>query len=777
MKFFICILILFSTVLIGQNRLNERYHTYEEIRDSLFSWDEQFGQNIEPNQLYPGSGIIYHLEEIGVSSNEELPFWGVRLSFNADHKQDKPRILFLGQCHAEEILGVEITMELISMFLNPEDYQDWYYNMAALLYSSEIWIVPTHNPEGLRVVHGYEEHGHWIQDESFRKNKTDVNLNGIFDYVVGVGNDSDGVDLNRNYDFNWIFGDGPFEYDNGIGAYQSHFDYYKGHEPFSELELQGIRDFAFREDFLLSISYHSSRSGSVAEKVIYSWLWEDDKPAPDLSVIAEIGNEIADKIMREDGGGGYLPVAHGTKKGNAHDWFYSQTGTFQYLIEVGTQNMQPNNIDLIQGTIDRNLNGAFYLMNRAIGYNSGDLAAPSNQVSGIITDSETGHIIENAEVKILEMDGGMLEPRLTDEFGRYRRLLSNGLYTLQVMAEGYFSYESSVNSSSGTITYKNIELSPRPSYSLDINLNVPSYHQAEIFIDIITELKTYTFSLNNGFNSLNLFSDSYELKIYSEGLFTQFLEYNLSQNSTYNLTLNSEEIIFEEDFSSIENWNILSGDWNLENGKLVSQTNLTYDEGAFWQIQYNSELNIPEDSQLNLVLDFKKEFEWEYDYAFFDFDDSNDGSEYILQNHNWNQHQLEIPINNLNQLLIGIFADSTVQYRGLEIDNLKLVSQPITIESNNINQGLPKEFKIKKIFPNPFNPSTLISYQIPKSGKIKVDVFNISGQKIQSIFSGYNKVGNHEIYWYPENLSSGFYFIKIIYNNKVSKTQKVMLLK
>lgn len=777
MKNYIFLSLIFYAFSFSHGRLSERYHTYEEVRDSLFSWNEQFGQNQEPNELYPGSGIIYYLEEIGVSSHEGLPFWGVRLSFNADQKQDKPRILLLGQCHAEEILGVEITMEIISMFLHPEDHQEWHYNMAALLYSSEIWILPTHNPEGLRVVHGYEEDGHWIQDESFRKNKTDVNLNGIFDYVVGVGNDSDGVDLNRNYDFNWIFGDGPYEYDNGVGSYQSHYDYYKGHEPFSELELQAIRDFAFREDFLLSVSYHSSRSGSVAEKVIYSWLWEDSKPSPDLEVISEIGDEIANKIIREDGGGGYLPVAHGTKKGNAHDWFYSQTGTIQYLIEVGTQNMQPNDINLIEGTIDRNLNGVFYMMNRAIGYNFGDLAAPANQVSGIISNSETGEIIENAQVKILEMDGGMLKPRLSDEFGRYRRLLSNGSYTMQISAEGYYSQEIIVNSSSATITYRNIELNPRQNYVLELNLNIPDNYQLPIYIDIVSDVKTYTYNINDGTNLLNLYADNYQFKVYSQDLFTQFFEYNLFENSTFYIDLNYSEIIFEENFDNLNNWSIISGNWSLENGNLVSQTSLTYDEGAFWKIKYNEDIFVNDNVQVNLVLDFKKEFEWEHDYAFFDFDANNNSYEFYAQDHNWNQHKLEIPIDNINQLIIGIYADSTVQYRGLEIDNLKLVSQPLLQESNSIEESLPQEFKINRIAPNPFNPSTLITYQIPENGEIKIEVLNVAGQKIENIYSGYKKAGKHEVKWYSKNISSGFYFVKIHLNERISKTEKVMLLK
>ena len=65
---------------------------------------------------------IYKLEEIGYSNVNELPIYAVKLSYNADQESDKPRILILGQCHAEEILGVEISMEIIKRFLYPDQY-------------------------------------------------------------------------------------------------------------------------------------------------------------------------------------------------------------------------------------------------------------------------------------------------------------------------------------------------------------------------------------------------------------------------------------------------------------------------------------------------------------------------------------------------------------------------------------------------------------------------------------------------------------------------------
>jgi hypothetical protein len=217
-------------------------------------------------------------------------------------------------------------MEIINQFLHPEQYPNNRPYLQMGLYSTEIWIVPTYNPEGLRVVHGYVEDGVEVQDVTYRKNKRDTDNNGIFDFEDGIGQDTDGVDLNRNYDFNWIFGDDFNQLDSGCStnpSYLSNFDYYRGTEPFSEPEIRAIRDFTLDNNFLLSIAYHSSRSGCVSEKVIYPWIWEDDKSAPDLDVISELGIEISQKIPTQDGLSYYYPTNSKSMRGNAHTFTIS----------------------------------------------------------------------------------------------------------------------------------------------------------------------------------------------------------------------------------------------------------------------------------------------------------------------------------------------------------------------------------------------------------------------------------------------------------------------
>jgi len=484
------ILVFFISVGFSESPLSDRYHTYDEIQIQLSAWNDEFGNNLNPS--YPNGGIMYKLIEIGFSHEDNLPIWGAKLTFNVDTDQDKPKILILGQCHAEEILGIEISMGLIDILLHPTPqlgtsnmpYPAGFrpsfgdlssLNISSILENAEVWVIPTHNPEGLTVVHGWEENGEWMQDITYRKNKHDLDGNDIFDFVVGQGNDLDGVDLNRNYDINWINGDGIYEPDNGgcNGSYYTDFDYYRGHDPFSEKEIQAIRDLALEHNFLISIAYHSSRSGCLSEKVKFSWVWEDILFSPDAEVISRLGENIAGLIETVDGTGAghYEPSFSGSFKGVAHDWFYAETGCFQYLIEVGEggDGMQPSDESSINKIVHNNLKGAFFALNRTAGINTGTLAADKYMVTGIVIDNDTGLSLNNAEVEIIEMSDSILSPRLTDKFGRYYRLLIDDTYTLRVSAEGYNSQEYIFTSSADEISIVNFSLEPSVIMGNDIN--------------------------------------------------------------------------------------------------------------------------------------------------------------------------------------------------------------------------------------------------------------------------------------------------------------------
>ena len=75
-----CLLIIIFSISFSQSNLIDRYHTYNDIVDSLIVWEENFENNTAPSSYYPNSGIIYQLEQIGESNEDNLPIYAVKLS-------------------------------------------------------------------------------------------------------------------------------------------------------------------------------------------------------------------------------------------------------------------------------------------------------------------------------------------------------------------------------------------------------------------------------------------------------------------------------------------------------------------------------------------------------------------------------------------------------------------------------------------------------------------------------------------------------------------------
>ena len=112
--------LILSLSLINYCLAANEYYTYDKIDSTLHAWQTIFGTNPHPNYESSGFGIIYNLDTIGYSSQDNLPIYAVKLSAHVHEREPEPKVLILGQCHAEEIYGVEISMEIISQFLYPE---------------------------------------------------------------------------------------------------------------------------------------------------------------------------------------------------------------------------------------------------------------------------------------------------------------------------------------------------------------------------------------------------------------------------------------------------------------------------------------------------------------------------------------------------------------------------------------------------------------------------------------------------------------------------------
>ncbi|MEG8946938.1 right-handed parallel beta-helix repeat-containing protein [Rosettibacter firmus] len=131
---------------------------------------------------------------------------------------------------------------------------------------------------------------------------------------------------------------------------------------------------------------------------------------------------------------------------------------------------------------------------------------------------------------------------------------------------------------------------------------------------------------------------------------------------------------------------------------------------------------------------------------------------------------------NSNSQFIDAGVDVGLQYYGNAPDLGAFEWQPLSNISES-NQTIEKEFYLYQNFPNPFNPSTTITFYLSSSSNVKIDVYNILGEKVASLIDSFYDAGQYSITWNAdESLQSGVYFIKMNSYNS-SKIVKALFLK
>ncbi|MFQ6606774.1 MAG: M14 family zinc carboxypeptidase [Fidelibacterota bacterium] len=749
--------IVFSPTLVFSQALDPRFHTWPEIQAFLDSLDQD-----------PNYETLFRVDTIGYSTQEQLPILAAKISDNVTLKEDEPRVLFLGQCHAEEVLGVEAVLRLIELLLAPPP--DLVQHVNVLRMNLEIWIVPTYNPEGLNVVHQG-------LDVSYRKNKHDFSPegpwpNGVFDYDPSIGNDIDGVDLNRNYDFNWVLGDTFLEPDPS--DYGAHYDYYRGPAPWSESEVRAIRDLALENDFVFSIAWHSSRSGRFSEKVIMPWSWGDNKQPPDHDIILTIGTEVANLIVRENSTDSYQPILGGSRNGKAHDWFYAATGCFQYLIECGTANLQPDSA-LIEDTIERLLPGMFYLLDRTIGYD-----ADAAQLTGTV-ENVFGEPLEGVKVTIVELQGGVQSPRLTDEFGRFRRILLPGSYTLRLEKFGYTTRELVLVANNSTVENQVIILNPAPQYNLGLELiNESGFTPDQSPRCILkNDLTTDTLTLTPGMNVIPWPAGTWQVTVLWDTLMPWVRTVHLSEDQDYmvnGLIPDQAQLAFADTTL----WPIRVGTWVVENDTLRTQAGFLYSNGDSTSdaMVYESQW-LPVVGSNRVVVEWSQryEVEWDYDSVVVQVWRSPDslGGRWAASQHNWSTfHKERIGIQDTSGLdsvkVRLIFSrDESVNYRGWVLGSLRVLwghDPYLGIVEKTPPYSLQTGGELSLVYPNP-SSGTLALDLYRMQAPVTITLYNLLGQQIYQ--ETLEKLSHPRQTWrldllhtLPIQLSSGVYFLRIV---------------
>lgn len=127
---------------------------------------------------------------------------------------------------------------------------------------------------------------------------------------------------------------------------------------------------------------------------------------------------------------------------------------------------------------------------------------------------------------------------------------------------------------------------------------------------------------------------------------------------------------------------------------------------------------------------------------------------------------IDLTIAAFNNYVYAIWSDhSNLYFRRCNLET--------RVKASNSN---PQEFRLLANYPNPFNPSTKITYTLPVQADVRLTVFNAAGQPVATLFSGIQNAGIHTAQFNGSQLLSGVYICKFEADN-ITATQKMLLMK
>lgn len=91
-------------------------------------------------------------------------------------------------------------------------------------------------------------------------------------------------------------------------------------------------------------------------------------------------------------------------------------------------------------------------------------------------------------------------------------------------------------------------------------------------------------------------------------------------------------------------------------------------------------------------------------------------------------------------------------------------------------QVVPGSFELAQNYPNPFNAQTSISFTLNNSGHASLDIYDVLGRKVATLFSGNLSSGQHSYIWDATNITSGVFFYRLVFNG-LTRTGRMTLLK
>ncbi len=301
----------------------EAYHTYAEV-----------GADVAAVQTaHPGIVERFSIGESYLGRQ----LWAAKISDNVGVDEDEPEVLFDGGIHADEHMGVEMTLKILHWLADGYGVDPRITNIVD---TREVWIVFMINPDGVaHDIAGGKFH-------NWRKNRQ-----------PNPGTTAKGTDLNRNFGYRWGGGGRTSSNPRAIT--------YRGTKAFSTPEARAFRDFLAsrviggRQQIRMGISFHETGRLVMWPYGYTKTNVPSDMTTDDRAALARIGRKMASFSGYKPEQASDLYISSGTSR----DFEYGTYRIFAYTIEMSvTAYPKPSKIASETG---RNKGTVLYLLERA----------------------------------------------------------------------------------------------------------------------------------------------------------------------------------------------------------------------------------------------------------------------------------------------------------------------------------------------------------------------------------------------------------------------------
>lgn len=671
------------------------YLTYDEL---LVTLDDMVA-------LYPN--LISTKAPIGnILTHENRPIYWLRLSDNPNVEEAEPEVLYTALHHAREPNSLSQMVFYLWYLLENYDSDP---EVKYLVDNTAMYFIPCINPDGYIFNENTDPNGGGL----WRKNK--YLENGTLR----------GVDLNRNYGYQWGIDD------NGSSP-NSTSNVYRGTAPFSEPENQAVRDFCNEHQFKITLNYHS-----YGNLLIYPWGYSDL-----VTDEYDTFSSFAESMTRENdffAGTGTQTVGYAVN-GNSDDWMYGETDSkpaiYSMTPEIGDGNFGfwPPQIDidrLNKSTLKQNLTTAHLVLNygEAMEINS------SNYLT-----SKMGSL------EILLKKYGLEMGDLTLSVSGVENITitssNSNTWNMNHLDEETVNFEYTISND----VVNNEEL--RFAIQIDNGLFISHDTITKIFLDgdMMVGLSDMGNEINN-WTTNGIWNETTEEFYSSTTSYTDspFEDYEANQTSEIKLNtpidLTSAESAFLNFYAK----------WDIESNYDLAQVMGSVDGNNFVPLcgkyttsgTFNQDLDEPvyEGIQTDWVME---------------------------------EINLEDYIGGLFWMKFRLKADGGVEGDGFYFDDL---SVNLVTGSTSVGEEISKISSLQ-IFPNPFSQSLKVNLNLAKqTDNLELRLVNTLGQVVVNDLYQRLPSGNHLLGMGNSKISEGIYFLQVVLDGEKVGSKKIVKVK